>query len=74
MNACNSEVKYAISALTTEIMKLTALEGEAHVALSLNIEKAMTRLAVALVAAQSNETSDRGTEEADLPTPEAVLV
>ena len=59
----NREVEQAVSALTTEILKLTALEGEALDALSVTIENAFSRLALAILA-QSNETQEASLEEA----------
>ena len=46
----NSEVERAVSALTTEILKLTPLEGETKAGLSLTIENAFSRLALAILA------------------------
>ncbi len=59
----NSEVSHAITALTTEILKLSALEGEAKAALSVTIENAIARLALAIMA-QANQTQERCLEEA----------
>ncbi|MEX2172727.1 MAG: hypothetical protein WD872_00110 [Pirellulaceae bacterium] len=58
----NREVEQAVSALTTEILKLSPLEGEARHALSVTIENALSRLALAIVAQSS--ISERFTEEA----------
>ena len=57
------EVEQAVSALTTEILKLSPLEGDAKDALSITIENAFTRLALAIMA-QSNETQQEALEEA----------
>jgi hypothetical protein len=59
----NREVEQAVSALTTEILKLSPLEGDALQALSVTIENAITRLAVAILA-QSNQTQEASLEEA----------
>ena len=63
MTEQNSEVRSAVSALTTEILKLTALEGDAKLALSVTIENAFSRLADAIMS-QSNQTQEKGLEEA----------
>jgi hypothetical protein len=57
------EVEQAVSALTTEILKLTPLEGDQLAALSVTVENAFTRLAVAILA-QSNQTQEETLEEA----------
>jgi hypothetical protein len=57
------EVDQAVSALTTEILKLSPLEGEALQALSVTIENALARLALAILA-QSNRTQEATLEEA----------
>jgi hypothetical protein len=59
----NREVEQAISALTTEIVKLSQLEGDALIALSTTIENAISRLALAILA-QSNQTQEECLEEA----------
>ncbi|MBC7853454.1 MAG: hypothetical protein IAF94_08465 [Pirellulaceae bacterium] len=59
----NGEVRQAVSALTVEILKLSALEGDAKAALSVTIENAFSRLADA-IAAQSSQTQDKCLEEA----------
>ena len=59
----NREVEQAVSALTTEILKLAPLEGEAQQALSVTIENAFSRLALAILA-QSNQTQETCLEEA----------
>ena len=59
----NGEVKNAVSALTTEILKLTALEGDAKDALAITIENAFSRLAIAILA-QSSHTQEKCLEEA----------
>lgn len=59
----NGEVKNAVSALTTEILKLTALEGDAKDALAITIENAFSRLATAILA-QSSQTQEKCLEEA----------
>jgi hypothetical protein len=57
------EVDQAVSALTTEILKLSPLEGEALQSLSVTIENAFSRLALAILA-QSNRTAEASLEEA----------
>ncbi len=59
----NREVDQAVSALTTEILKLSPLEGDALQALSVTIENAFSRLALAILA-QSNQTAEASLEEA----------
>ena len=59
----SGEVKIAVSALTTEILKLTALEGDAKAALCVTIENAFFRLADAIMS-QSNQTQEKSLEEA----------
>lgn len=59
----NGEVKNAVSALTTEVLKLTALEGDAKDALAITIENAFSRLATAILA-QSSQTQEKCLEEA----------
>lgn len=59
----NREVDQAVSALTTEILKLSTLEGEALQTLSVTIENAFSRLALAILA-QSNQTAEASLEEA----------
>jgi len=59
----NSEVTNAVAALTAEIMKLTALEGEAKALLAVTIENAFSRLAVAILA-QSRQSQEKSLEEA----------
>jgi len=59
----NREVEQAVSALTTEIIKLSSLEGDALASLSVTIENAITRLATAILA-QSNQTQAECLEEA----------
>ena len=59
----NREVEQAVSALTSEIFKLTPLEGEALRTLSVTIENAFSRLAMAILA-QSNQTQEACLEEA----------
>ena len=41
----NREVEQAVSALTTEILKLTPLDGDAAGALNITIKNALSRLA-----------------------------
>ncbi len=57
------ELDQAISALTTEILKLSPLEGEAVEPLNITIRNALSRLALAIVA-QSNHTQEVHHEEA----------
>jgi hypothetical protein len=59
----NREVDQAVSALATEIIKLSPTAGDARDSLCLTIENALTRLAVALLA-QANETQEKAIEEA----------
>jgi len=59
----NREVEQAVSALTTEIIKLSPMEGDELAALSVTIENAFTRLALAILA-QSNKTQEESLEEA----------
>ena len=59
----NREVDQAVSALTAEILRLSPLEGEAQSALSITIENALTRLALAILA-QSNQTQEECLEAA----------
>jgi hypothetical protein len=59
----NREVEQAVSALTTEIIKLSPMQGEELAALSVTIENAFTRLALAILA-QSNQTQEEALEEA----------
>ncbi len=59
----NSEVRSAVSALTAELLKLTALEGDAKAALNVTIENAISRLADAIMS-QSNQTQEKSLEEA----------
>ena len=49
----NREVDQAVAALTTEILKLSPLEGEARDSLSITIENAFSRLAIAIMAQAS---------------------
>jgi hypothetical protein len=44
------EIEQAVSALTVELLKLSPLEGEARAALSVTIENALSRLALAILA------------------------
>ena len=59
----NREVEHAVSALTSEIIKLSPLEGEALKTLSVTIENAFSRLAQAILA-QSNQAQEASLEEA----------
>jgi len=52
MDNQNGEIDRAVSALTTELLKLSAIEGEARDALCVTLENALSRLALALAAAQ----------------------
>ena len=63
MDEPNREVEQAVSALTSEIIKLSPLEGDQLAALSVTIENAFTRLALAILA-QSNKTQEESLEEA----------
>ena len=57
------EMDQAVSALTAEILKLSPLEGEAREILSVTIENAFSRLALAILA-QANQTQEKCLEEA----------
>ena len=59
----SGEVKNAVSALTTELLKLTALEGDAKAALNVTLENALSRLADAIMS-QSNQAQEKSLEEA----------
>jgi hypothetical protein len=59
----NREVEQAVSALTTEILKLTALEGQQRDDLCITIQNAFSRLALAILA-QSNQTQEDCLEDA----------
>jgi hypothetical protein len=61
------ELDQAVSALTTELLKLSPLDGEAVEPLSITIRNALSRLALAIVA-QSNQTQEVHHEEA-MPVP-----
>ena len=63
MDEPNREVEQAVSALTAEIIKLSPLEGDELAALSVTIENAFTRLALAILA-QSNKAQEESLEEA----------
>ena len=52
------EVEQAISALTTEIVKLSSLEGEELASLTVTIENAISRLALAIMAKTANEAQE----------------
>jgi hypothetical protein len=57
------EVEQAAAALTAELLKLSPLEGEALANLSISIENAITRLALAIMA-KTSETQEECVEEA----------
>jgi len=57
------EVEQAVSALTSEIIKLTPLEGDELQALSVTIENAFSRLALAILA-QANNAQEASLEVA----------
>jgi hypothetical protein len=59
----SGEVRNAVSALTTELLKLTALEGDAKAALSVTLENAISRLADAVMS-QSDQAQEKSLEEA----------
>ena len=59
----NREVDQAISALTAEILKLSPSDGAVRDALSITIENAFSRLALAILA-QSNQTQEECLEAA----------
>jgi hypothetical protein len=46
----NREVEQAVAALTAEILKLSPLEGDPRDALSITVENALSRLAIAILA------------------------
>ena len=52
------EVEQAISALTKEIVKLSSLQGEELANLSVTIENAISRLALAIMAKTTNEAQE----------------
>ena len=58
----NGEVTNAVAALTTEVMKLTALDGDAKAALAVTIENAFARLAIAILA-QSRQSQEKSLDE-----------
>lgn len=68
MSDQNSEVERAISALTSEILNLSSLEGEARAALGVTIENAFARLALA-IEDRSKQTLEVCLEEAGLTVP-----
>ena len=57
------EVEQAAAALTAEILKLSPLEGEALANLSISIENAISRLALAIMA-KSSDAQEECIEEA----------
>ena len=57
------EVEQAVSALTSEIIKLTPLEGDELQALSVTIENAFSRLVLAILA-QANNAQEASLEVA----------
>jgi|KBSSwiStaDraftv2_1062776.scaffolds.fasta_scaffold9171307_1 hypothetical protein len=59
----NCEVKNAITALTTEILKLAAIEEDAKATLGVTIENAFHRLADAIIS-QSDQSQKKSLEEA----------
>jgi len=61
------EVEQAVSALTTEILKLTPLKGDELAALSVTIENAFSRLALAILA-QSDESPEECLEAVEAAT------
>ena len=63
MSEQNSEVERAISALTSEILNLSSLEGEAKAALGVTIENAFARLVLA-IEGRSKQTLEECLEEA----------
>jgi len=64
----NSEVERAIAALTSEILHLSSLEGEARAALGVTIENAFARLALA-IEDRSKQTLEVCLEEAGSTVP-----
>jgi len=52
------EVEQAVSALTTEIVKLSSLQGEELANLSITIENAISRLALAIMAKTTDEAQE----------------
>ena len=59
------EVEQAISALTKEIVKLSSLQGEELANLSVTIENAISRLALAIMAKTTNEAQEECIEAID---------
>jgi hypothetical protein len=59
----NREVEHAVSALTTELLRLTALEGQQRDELCVTIQNALSRLTTAILA-QSNQTQEETLEDA----------
>ena len=59
----NREVEQAIAALTTEILKLTPLEGQQRDNLCVTIQNAFSRLSIAILS-QSNQTQEDCLEDA----------
>ena len=57
------EVDHAVATLTVELLKLTPLEGDALAAVSVTIENALTRFALAILA-KANQTQEECLEEA----------
>ena len=54
----NNEVDRAVSALTVELLKLSPLDDEHKAALSVTIESAITRLALAIAAQPSQSLEE----------------
>jgi len=56
------EVEQAVSALTTEIVKLSSLQGDALESLRVTIENAISRLALAIMAKTTTEAREECVE------------
>ena len=52
------EVEQAVSALTTEIVKLSSLQGDELTNLTITIENAISRLALAIMAKTTDEAQE----------------
>jgi hypothetical protein len=52
------EVEQAIAALTTELIKLSPLQGDELASLTITIENAISRLALAIMAKTTDEAQE----------------
>jgi hypothetical protein len=57
------EIEQAVAALTTELLKLSPLQGDERANLSITIENAISRLALAIMA-RSDESQEECIEQA----------